>query len=148
MEASAPKTEYIVISDITKLDFDVIHEYLSKESYWRKGITMDRMKKAMDSSKCFGVVLSSDGSLVGFARVVTDYITIAYLADVFILSSHRKLGLSKILLHHIMEDEELQQIQRWILLTADAHELYRKFGFENISSPYKYMEFTNPIPST
>jgi N-acetylglutamate synthase-like GNAT family acetyltransferase len=83
---------------------------------------------------------------VGFAKVITDFTTIAYLGDVFILNDYRGLGLSKLLLENIMNHPELQGLRRWILLTADAHELYKKFGWNNIKDPARWMEVHTKNP--
>lgn len=130
--------DHIVIStDKSLLDLDVIYNFLSS-SYWAKGRTPAIMKKSIENSLTFGVYL--DEKQIGFARVVTDYATFAYLADVFILEAHRKKGYSKELVKKIIDHPELQTVKRWILATKDAHELYSKFGFRILRNPERFME--------
>ena len=120
------------------MDIEIIHKYLSEESYWAKGISKEIVEKSVANSFCFGVFYHD--RQIGFAKVITDFTTIAYLGDVFILDKFRGLGLSKLLMETIMHHPELQGLRRWILLTADAHELYRKFGWSNINDPSRWME--------
>ena len=135
------KVNYLVSTDKSKLDIPVIHNFLTN-CYWAKGIPLETVVKSIENSDCFGVYDS--GKLVGFARVISDRATIGYLGDVFILESHRGRGLSKWLMECIMKYPDFIGFRRWILLTKDAHELYRKFGYKNIESPEKYMEITAP----
>jgi len=132
---------YIVSTDKQLLDIDLIHAFLSKEAYWSRGIPKATLFKSIENSLCFGVY--SDTDQVGFARVITDYATIAYLGDLFILESHRGKGLSKQLINAIMSHDELQGLRRWILLTGDAHELYRKYGWTNLADPSVWKELHN-----
>ncbi len=134
------KDRFLVSTDKSKLDFEAVYNFLTN-SYWAKGISSETVKKSIDNSECFGVY--EDKKLVGFARVISDKATIAYLGDVFILESHRGTGLSKWLMECIMKHPDFQQFRRWILLTRDAHELYRKFGFKDIANPGRYMENVN-----
>jgi GNAT superfamily N-acetyltransferase len=97
----------------------------------------------VENSLCFGVYYRGD-SQVGFARIITDYATIAYLGDVFILPEHRGQGLSKLLVGEIMAHPDLQGLRRWMLLTSDAHGLYRQYGWKTIVNPDRYMEIANP----
>ena len=130
--------EYRISTDKNELNMGFIHGFLSKEAYWCMGIPLETVKRAIANSLCFGVYYGDEQ--VGFARVITDYATIAYLGDVFIVSAHRGKGLSKRMMETIMGHPELQGLRRWILLTADAHELYRQFGGKDIKSPEKWME--------
>ena len=116
---------------------DVIHGFLSS-AYWSVGVPREVVSKALDHSLNFG--LSQGENLVGFARVVTDYATFAYVADVFILGAYRGLGLSKWLMQCVVSHPELQHIRLWTLRTKDAHELYRQFGFAAPSAPERAME--------
>lgn len=127
---------YTVSTDKTRFDLDTIYNFLTN-SYWAKGRPSWLVKKSIDNSFCFGIF--SDNKQVGFARIVTDYFTFAYLMDVFILEEFRGKGLSKILLKEIFNHPELQNISRWMLATRDAHGLYSMFGFEQIPDPDIYM---------
>ncbi|KAB7732113.1 GNAT family N-acetyltransferase [Rudanella paleaurantiibacter] len=129
---------YTISTDKSRLDLNVIHGFLSRESYWAQNIPLEKVEKAMAHSLCFGVY-APDGQQVGFARVVTDYTTVAYLSDVFVVESHRGRGLSKKLVQYITEYPELQGLRRWILVTQDAQGLYRQFGFVNPEEPHWYM---------
>ncbi|HEY1407773.1 MAG TPA: GNAT family N-acetyltransferase [Promineifilum sp.] len=126
-----------ISTDIERLDFDLIHRFLSEESYWARGRSMEMVRKAIENSLNFGVYL--DGQQIGFARVVTDRTTFAWLADVFIVTGHRGHGYSKMLVRSIMEHPELQGLRRWFLATRDAHGLYARFGFTAVP-PDRFME--------
>jgi len=129
---------YLISTDKSKLDLFIIHQYLSKESYWAQGRSMDTVRKSIDHSLCFGVY--ADDRQVGFARVVTDCATFAWLADVFILESHRGLGLSKWLVECIVTYPDLQNLKNFLLATKDAHDLYRRYGgFEPLEKPERWM---------
>jgi len=130
--------EFVVSTDPARLNLDVIHEFLTN-CYWAKGIPREIVARSVEHSLCFGVYDGS-GAQIGFARVVSDFATIAYLGDVFILESHRGLGLSKWMMECIMEHPALQGLRRWILLTRDAHGLYSQFGFTPLKSPERHME--------
>lgn len=131
-----------ISTDKTKLDIPLIHKYLSEDSYWAKKIPLNIVERAIENSLNFGVY---DGEKqVGYARVTTDYASFAYLADVFILPDYRGNGLSKQLMKHIIEYPSLQGFRRWMLGTADAHELYRKYGFKELANPDRFMEIANP----
>jgi len=123
--------------DRTRLDVAMIHRYLSEESYWARGIARERVERSIAHSHCFGAY---DGEAqVGFARVITDYATFAYLADVFVLPSHRGRGVSKQLMAAIRAHPELQELRRWHLVTRDAHALYAQFGFTPLDAPERHM---------
>ena len=129
---------YLISTDKSKLNIDVIHQFLDVESYWAQGRSMDTVRKTIDHSLCFGVYAGD--RQVGFARVVTDYATFAWLADVFILKSHRGLGLSKWLVECIVTHPDLQNLKNFLLATSDAHELYRRYGgFAALEKPEKWM---------
>jgi len=123
----ARKDEYLISTDPSLLHVDVIHHYLSKESYWAKYIPRAVVERSIDNSLCFG--LCEKDKQIGFARVVTDKATFAYLADVFILEEHRGKGLAKWLMDTIQAHPELQGLRRWMLGTRDAHSLYEQFGW-------------------
>ncbi|MDF3014218.1 MAG: GCN5-related N-acetyltransferase [Cellvibrio sp.] len=129
---------YRISSKKTDLDFNVIHTFISN-TYWAKGMPAEILKKAIDNSICFGV-FTDQNEQVGFARVITDTATFAYLSDVFILDAHRDKGLSKWLMEEIVAHSELQNLRRFVLVTKDAHGLYEQFGFDAISYPDNFME--------
>jgi GNAT superfamily N-acetyltransferase len=133
--------EYLISTDKHLLDLSAIHSFLTT-SYWAQGIPFETVKKSIEYSLNFGVYKM--GKQVGFARVITDYATYAYIGDVYILKDYRGQGLSKWLLLVIADHPELQGLRRWTLLTRDAHELYRKTGFTEPQNPERYMEKTNP----
>ncbi len=123
----------------------MIHDFLANRSYWAAGIPLAVVKRSIDNALCFGVY-HQDGQ-VGFARVVTDYATFAYLGDVFILESHRGRGVGKRLVKTIMEHPDLQGLRLWLLGTKDAHELYRKYGFKKLTETAlmdRFMVIRNP----
>ena len=127
---------YQVSTDISKLDVNVIHKYLSEESYWAKGIPKDVLEKAIHNSMCFGLYYNAEQ--IGFARAVTDKATFAYVADVFVLPAYRGKGLSKWLMQTIQAHPELQNLRRWILTTKDAHSLYEQLGWTRVPEDYMY----------
>jgi GNAT superfamily N-acetyltransferase len=123
----ARKDDYLVSTDPSLLDTGVIHAYLSEQSYWAQHIPRDIVERSISNSVCFG--LYQNGQQIGFARLVTDKATFAYLADVFILEAHRGKGLSKWMLELIQAHPDLQGLRRWMLGTRDAHGLYEQFGW-------------------
>jgi N-acetylglutamate synthase-like GNAT family acetyltransferase len=139
--SSFHKEPFSISTDKQQLDVEFIHRYLSTEAYWSKGIPMHTLQKALENSMCFG--LYEGKKQLGFARVITDMATIAYLGDVFITPEFQGRGLGKWLLQEIMNHPELQGMRRWILLTSDAHELYRQQGFTDLADPTKWMEISN-----
>ena len=132
---------YEISDDKARLDTDLIHGFL-KGSYWSPGVPRAIVERAIRESLCFGVYRG--GEQIGFARVVTDKATFAYLADVFILDSHRGQGLSKRLMRFIAGHPDLQGLRRFILATKDAHGLYEQFGFTALNNPSIYMEILRP----
>ncbi len=139
------KKGFKISTDNNLLDIDLIYNYLDKESYWGQGIPLEKLKKALENSLCFGVY--SNEKQVGFARVISDKATFAYLCDVFVLTDYRGIGLSKWLLQTIKNHPELQGLRRWSLATADAHGLYRQFGFVPIDKPELWMGIYTPYKS-
>lgn len=121
--------KFLYSTDKSKLNLDYIHHFLSKESYWAKNIPMDIVKTSIEGSLCFGVY--ENNKQIGFARVITDYATFGYLADVFIDKDYRGRGLSKELMAFIMEQDVVKKLRRFMLATLDAHSLYAQFGFES-----------------
>lgn len=140
------KKGFLISTDNSLLDIDVIHQYLGRESYWAKGITKEKVQRSIDNSMCFSIY--HEKKQIGFARVITDKATFAYLADVFVLNAYRGQGLSKWLIQTILAHPDLQGLRRWVLATADAHGLYKQFGFEPLAIPDRWMNlFTpNPVP--
>lgn len=137
----ATRGRYAISTDRDRLDRRAVHEYLAS-SYWAKGIPREVVDRSIDNSLAFGVY--EGAGLVGFARVITDRATYAYLADVFILESHRGRGLGKWLMEVIRSHPDLQNLRRWSLVTRDAHGLYRQFGFASLAAPERYMEAVDP----
>lgn len=135
------KDGYLISTDRTLLDFDVIHSYL-RRSYWSEDIPVEIVRRAADNSLAFGVY--HQGTQVGYARIISDKATFAYLADVFILEEHRGKGLSKWLMECIAGLTELQGLRRWLLVTKDAHGLYSQFGFSPPAHPENFMEIARP----
>lgn len=133
---------FLVSTDRALLDLEVIHGFLTN-GYWAKGIPLEVVQRSVEHSLCFGVY-DSGRAQVGFARVVSDFATVAYLGDVFVLESHRGRGLGKWLMECIMQHPSLQGLRRWILLTRDAHGLYTQFGFTPLKSAERYMELHRP----
>ena len=138
MVVESRRGEFVVSTDRARLDLDVIHKFLTN-CYWAKGIPRDVVRRSIEHSLCFGAYDGS-GVQVGFARVVSDFATVAYIGDVFVLESHCGCGLGRWLIDCIMQHPALQGLRRWILLTRDAHGLYKQFGFTAVKSPERYME--------
>ena len=134
---------YLLSTNPARLQVEAVHAYLSQESYWAKGIPLAVVQRSIKNSLCFGVYTTTNQQ-VGFARVVSDLATFAYLADVFILEAHRGQGLSKWLMECIMQHPELQGLRRWSLATLDAHGLYTQFGFTPLAHPERMMEIARP----
>jgi len=137
------KGEFTISTARERLQIEVIQRFLTEESYWAKERTKEQTLTAIKNSLPFGVYKGEN--LIGFARVVSDYATFAYLGDVFILEDFRGKGLSKWLMETIIEHPELQNLRRWILATKDAHTLYEQFGFHGLKFPERWME--KPAPN-
>jgi len=135
------KGGFTISTDRSKLDRKAIHEFLAG-SYWATGIPRDVVDRSIEGSLCFGIFEAE--KQVGFARVITDGATFAYLADVYVLESHRGRGLAAWLMDCIFAHPELQGLRRWMLVTRDAHLLYRKSGFRDLAHPERIMEMTFP----
>ncbi|WP_177764488.1 GNAT family N-acetyltransferase [Flavobacterium sp. I3-2] len=134
--------EYLISTDKNKLDLNAIHDFLSNHSGWSDGIPLEKVKISIDNSLNFGIYHKENQ--IGFARIISDFSTIAYLGDVYLLNKHRGNGISKKLMDFIMEHPNLQGLRRWILLTSTADWLYEKYGFVKIPHPEIYMELYNP----
>ena len=136
------RSEFTISTDRDRLQLDAIHKFLTEESYWAKTRTREQTETAIKNSLPFGVYKGEN--LIGFARVVTDYATFAYLGDVYILEEFRGLGLSKWLMDVIVNHPRLQGFRRWVLATKDAHTLYEKYGFTGLKHPERWMEKAAP----
>jgi len=138
------KDGYTITTDNSKMDEAVIHQYLSEESYWAKDIPKNVVETSIKNSLCFGVFYQ--GGQIGFARLITDKATFAYLADVFVLKGHRGKGLSKWLLQCIHDHPDVQNLRRWLLGTKDAHTLYEQFGWTRFteSVSQRFMQKHDP----
>ena len=134
--------EFQISTDPSRLDVPLIHDYLCNHSYWAAGIPREVVQISIEGALCFGVYHGKHQ--VGFARIITDYATIAYLGDVFIVEEFRGRGISKWLMACIVAHPRLQGLRRWMLGTADAHGLYAQFGFKPLASPERWMERHNP----
>lgn len=139
------KNGFAISTNKDYLDLSLIHQFLSQEAYWSKGIPEQTVKNAIkNSTLCFGVYKHEVGigvyEQVGFARVITDLATFAYLCDVFILPDYRKLGLSKWLMNIITNHSDLKGVRRFMLATNDAHSLYSQYGFEQNVNPELFMQ--------
>lgn len=134
--------ELLISTDKSKLDLALVHKFLSEESYWAKNIPLETVRQSVENSLCFGVYL--DEKQIGFARVISDFTTFAYLADVFVIAPYRRRGVSKKLMEFIKEHPSLQGLRRWMLATSDAHELYRQYGFTELVKPATMMEIVVP----
>jgi GNAT superfamily N-acetyltransferase len=132
---------YEVSTDQSRLDIEVIHSFLSN-SYWSPNIPRSVVEKSIRHSLCFGAFC--EGRQAGFARVITDFASFAYIADVFVVPEHRGRGVSKLMLRAILEHPELQTLRRFLLATRDAHELYAKFGFEPLANSEHFMTIHRP----
>jgi len=135
------KGEFTASTDPALIELDVIHGFLTN-SYWAEGIPREVVARSIENSLCFG--LYTQGKQIGFARVISDYATYAYIGDVFILESFRGRGLGKWLLECIMQHPRLQGLRRWSLVTRDAHTLYAQLGFTPLKNPQNYMELHQP----
>jgi GNAT superfamily N-acetyltransferase len=134
--------DYAISTDNHLLDIPLIHDFISNQSYWAQDRPIEIVERALDNSLNFG--LYKNNQQIGFARVVTDYATFAWIADVFVLPEHRGQGLSKWLMGVVLSHSELQGFRRWVLATKDAHNLYARFGFIPLHRPERWMERPDP----
>ena len=135
-------SEYTIDTDKERLQLDVIQKFLEEDSYWAQGRKVEQTRRAIENSVCFGLYHGDEQ--IGFARVVSDFATFAYLGDVFVLEVFRGRGLSKWLMETVMSCPDLQGLRRWMLATRDAHTLYEKYGFHALKFPERWME--KPAP--
>jgi GNAT superfamily N-acetyltransferase len=134
--------EFVIDTDKDALQIEVIQSFLADESYWARERTIEQTRRAIENSICFG--LYSGNRQIGFARVVSDLATFAYLGDVFVLEGFRSRGLSKWLMETIVSHPDLQGLRRWLLATRDAHGLYEQYDFALLKFPERWMERTAP----
>jgi N-acetylglutamate synthase-like GNAT family acetyltransferase len=132
--------EFLVTCDPAKADVEVIAAFL-RESYWAKNIPVAVVRKSIENSLTFNLLKGEEQ--IGFARAITDFATIGYLGDVFVLPDYRSQGLGKWLMECVFSHPELQGFRRWILVTLDAHKLYEQFGFTRLTNPELFMENFN-----
>ncbi len=137
-----PRGDYTLSDDPARIDAVTVHAYLTR-SYWAEGISLDLVKRCITGSPCVGVY-HPDAGQVAFARVVTDRATFAYLFDVYVLDDHRGRGLAKWMMEALTAHPDLQGLRRVVLVTKDAHSLYRPFGFTAPAFPERYMEIARP----
>ena len=133
--------DYAISTDKSKLNIDVIHSFLTT-SYWAQGIPRATVERCIQNSLSFGAYC--DDEQIGFARVISDYTTFAYLADVFVIEAHRGKGVSKMIMDEVIRHPQLQGLRRFVLGTRDAHGLYVKYGFTPLKAPDRWMEIHNP----
>lgn len=136
---------FTISTDPARLDVAAVHRYLSEESYWARHIPYNTVVRALANSLCFGAY-APDGRLAGFARVVTDRATFAWLCDVFVLPEFRGLGLSKQLVGIVLAHPDLQNLRRHLLATLDAHALYQQHGYTPLKNTERWLEIAHPDP--
>lgn len=134
--------EFTISTNQLKMDIVAIHNFLSKHSGWSDNIPFEKVKNSIDNSLNFG--LFHNDIQIGFARVISDFSTIAYLGDIYVLENYRGKGLSKKLMDAVIKHPNLQGLRRWILLTSTADWLYEKYGFTKLPKPELYMELYDP----
>ncbi len=137
------RENYIISTDPSRLDLPWIHNYLTNDSYWAQGISFQVFRKSVANSLCYGVYHQE--VQVGFGRVISDYATFAYLADVFIAEPYRQRGLGKWLVDCVLKHPDLQGLRRWMLVTKDAHGLYKQYGFKPLRRPESIMEILKQV---
>ncbi|TQV88756.1 GNAT family N-acetyltransferase [Aliikangiella coralliicola] len=131
-----------ISDDKSLLQIDIIHDYLSNQSYWAKGIPKDLIIKSIENSLCIGAYVNSQQ--VGFCRVISDYATFGNLVDVFVIEQYQRRGIAKQLMSAVIEHPLLQGLRRITLMTMDAHKLYAKYGFKQLAKPEVFMELHQP----
>ena len=135
--------EFTIDTDKELLDLDAIQKFLVEDSYWARERTLEQTRTAIENSICFGVY--HNGQQIGFARVVSDLATFAYVGDVYVIEEFRGRGVSKRLMEAVIAHPDLQGLRRWVLATRDAHSLYEKYGFHELTFPERWME--RPAPN-
>lgn|SRR5690606_16498949 len=140
-ESEWTRGPYTVTCDRRKVNVPLVAGFLAT-SYWAAGISAETVARSIENSLCFALL--HEDEQIGFARVITDYATIAYVGDVFVLDEYRDRGLGKWLVECVTSHPDLQGLRRWVLATRDAHELYRRFGFTPLKRPEVFMERHDP----
>ena len=135
-----------ISTDPDRIDTDMVHDFLSRESYWAAGIPRGTLERSIHNSLVFGAY-TADGRQIGFARAVTDYATFAHLLDLFVLPEWRRQGLGKRLVEAILTHPKLQGLRRWSLATRDRHGLYARYGFTALAEPQSFMELCPRHPA-
>jgi GNAT superfamily N-acetyltransferase len=138
----ARQAEFVISTDPALLDLNLIHHFLANRSYWAEGRPKEIVRRSLEQSLCFG--LYEQGQQIGFARVVTDRATFAWVCDVFILDAYRGRGLGKWLLGSVLAHPDLQGLKRLLLATRDAHGLYSRYGFSPLADPTRFLELLQP----
>lgn len=133
---------FLISTDKNLLNLDYTYQFLTQQSYWATNLPIEKFKISVEHSTCFGVYHAHEQ--IGFARVISDNSTFAYLADVFIDKRYRKQSLSKWLLQTILNYADFKDLRRWLLATADAQGLYQQFGFNQLKQPERFMEILKP----
>lgn len=136
------KDEFWISDEFSDVDFELVYQFLSEQAYWSKGIPRETLERSLHNALCFS--LYHGEQQIGFARVISDYATIAYLGDVFIIEAYRGQGLSKWLMDCVNNHPQLQNLRRWFLATSDAHALYQQYQFEPLAKPHIFMERHDP----
>jgi GNAT superfamily N-acetyltransferase len=131
-----------ITTDLSHIDLARVHEWIARKSYWAGQMPRSVFDRAVRGSLCFGAL--AGGTTIGFARVISDRATFAYVSDVFVDPAHRGRGISKAIMAAITGHRELRDLRRWVLVTADAHGLYARFGFEPLEAPQRFMERRDP----
>jgi GNAT superfamily N-acetyltransferase len=134
--------EFLISTSRERLSLDVVHGFLTS-CYWARGIPREVVARSIEHALCFGIY-DGKGEQLGFARVISDFATIAYIGDVFVIESHRGKGLAKWMMECIVQHPALQNLRRWILTTRDAHALYSQVGFTPVKAPERFMERHRP----
>jgi GNAT superfamily N-acetyltransferase len=137
------KDDYKISTDKSKINLSTVQDYLCNQSYWAEGIPLSIVRRSIENSLCFSIYYKEEQ--IGFARVISDYATFAYLADVFVLPAYRGNGLSKWLMDVILDYPDLQGLRRFLLTTKDAHSLYAQFGFVLYPQPERMMTINRPF---
>lgn len=135
--------DYVFTTDKAQMQPEAIHRWLSEESYWAKHVPYEVVKTSFDNSFCMGIL--KDNRQVGYARLITDYATFAYLADVYVEEEHRAKGLGKKMVETLMELPWMKGLRKILLATLNAHELYSRYGFVQPAIPERYMEINRPV---
>ena len=139
------RDRFVISDDRARIDRDLVHRFLRDESYWSREVPRDIVDRSIDEALCFG--LYDGAAQVGFARVVTDRSTFGFLADVFVVDSHRGLGLGVWLCRTVLDHPDLADVRRILLGTDDAHALYAKLGFTPLTEPERFLLVFRPAPA-